>query len=164
SFLGYFSDWLRLGLVPLEPEQRHFVLGPAADGAHLHGNTRRCGRGTCEYKNRNHSVMAAARTGGIQPPALALGLPSAASWLGTGFPLHRITATIRYVSAKIFGHVLLAYRRNILCTRQIIRVLRPCNLLYWIHPERTCNQAFRSSHGLLCYPSLFPNSSAGVFS
>src|SRR5215510_4802491 len=62
-----FSDWLRLSLLPLGPERRHVVLGPAADTAHLHGNTRRCGRGACECKGRSHSAVAAACINGLQP-------------------------------------------------------------------------------------------------
>src|SRR5262249_48235933 len=67
-----FSDGLRLSLLPLGPERSHVVLGPATDGAHLHGNTRRCGRRACECKGGSHSAVAATRISGIQPLALAL--------------------------------------------------------------------------------------------
>src|SRR5215470_8229574 len=67
-----FSDWLRLGLLSLGPERSHFVLGPATDGAHFHGDTRRCGRGACECKGGSHPAVAAAWISGLQPLALAL--------------------------------------------------------------------------------------------
>src|SRR5215475_2216053 len=72
SLPGGLCDWLRLSLLPLGPERGHVVLGPAADGPHLHRNTRRCDRGACECKGRGHSAVAAACISGLQPPALAL--------------------------------------------------------------------------------------------
>src|SRR5262249_51401102 len=85
-------------------------------------------------------------------------------WLGAVFSLHCSATPIRCVSCKIFRHVLLGYRRGILRTRQIVRVLRSCNRFGWIHPERTYAQAFGSSQRLLCYSAVLPNSPSGFLS
>src|SRR5208337_674821 len=116
-------DRLRVDLLSLGTERRHLVLGPAADGAHLHGNPRQCGPGARERQSGSNCAVAAACDRRVQPAAVALERRFAALWLGAIFSLPGVAADVPAASAEIHRHALLDRRRDALCARQGTRAL-----------------------------------------
>src|SRR5712691_1057454 len=139
-------DRLRLVLLSLVTERRHLVLGPAADGACLHGNPRQRGRGARERRSGGHSAVAAACNRRAQPVAVALERRFAALWLGAIFSLPGIAADVPAASAEIYRHVLLDHCRGALCACQGIRAVRPCDLF----GREYCKRAYAQAPGGSC--------------